>query len=421
MFMPLNVLRSALFAAFALAFSYSACAQVAIRPLPIHSPVQEKNFYFFSVLQEGFQLRHVLSADPALAGIAAERDRSLTRSLMSCKEDAICALKSLLWTDEEIHAVSLALADLYRRNLTLRQQVDGRLRTSGAYVLYEKQGDTELLMAAWEICARGVNDILSVYGAGEAPRYPLIDSVSFDVHSTEFQQRLGTLIRRAAAPVSPSKMFFESSLNAALELLAMNHRDEAGRLEPMEAGVNFAAVSAVHTTVWGKYSYSVIVVPGEGPDDPNTPLSNAGRRRTALAAEAYHAGKAPFILVSGGFVHPAQTRFSEALEMKRALLQDFNVPEAVVLVDPHARHTTTNMRNAAREIYRYGIPMNKPALVVSDAAQLAYIAGQPFADRCLKELGYMPFRILSRTSDTQLVFQPEIESLEQDPMDPLDP
>ena len=90
-------------------------------------------------------------------------------------------------------------------------------------------------------------------------------------------------------------------------------------------------------------------------------------------------------------------------------------------VDPHARHTTTNMRNAAREIYRYGIPMSKPALVVSDSAQVSYIASQPFADRCLKELGYVPYQIVKRASDTSLVFLPRMDSLQQDPLEPLDP
>jgi hypothetical protein len=140
-----------------------------------------------------------------------------------------------------------------------------------------------------------------------------------------------------------------------------------------------------------------------------------------LAEEAYHAGNAPFVLVSGGYVHPSQTRFSEALEMKKALLDDYHVPEAAILVDPHARHTTTNMRNAAREIYRYNMPMNKPALVISDAAQIGNIASQPFADRCLKELGYLPYQLVGRLSDTSLVFLPKAESLQQDPLDPLDP
>jgi uncharacterized SAM-binding protein YcdF (DUF218 family) len=33
--------------------------------------------------------------------------------------------------------------------------------------------------------------------------------------------------------------------------------------------------------------------------------------------------------------------------MKRSLMADYGVPENAILIDPHARHTTTNMRNTA--------------------------------------------------------------------------
>jgi hypothetical protein len=204
-------------------------------------------------------------------------------------------------------------------------------------------------------------------------------------------------------------------------LLSLNHRDEAGRLEPMESGVNEAALQSIPSIPWSKFEYSVIVVPGAGPEDPDTALSEEGRARVTLAAEAYHAGKAPFILLSGGYVHPAQTRFAEAVEMKKVLLADYHIPEAALLVDPHARHTTTNMRNAAREIYRYHMPMNKAALVVSDAEQSGYIASQSFADRCLKELGYLPYQIVGRPLPTSVSFLPQMDSLQLDPLDPLDP
>ena len=44
--------------------------------------------------------------------------------------------------------------------------------------------------------------------------------------------------------------------------------------------------------------------------------------------------KAPFILVSGGNVHPNLTPYNEALEMKMALMREFGVPENAILVDP---------------------------------------------------------------------------------------
>jgi len=399
------------------AFSFPSLAQVLTQPLPLHATaVQDKNFYLLSLLQADPEVRRALAADKTLAEVSAERQRFLAQAPKICNKDAACTIRLLTLTEEEIRTVSFALPRIYQNNPSVRTLVDQQLRPSGAYVLYQNQSGESLLVKAWEVCARGLNDILSVYGEGIPPRYPLIDSPSVEVKSAGFQQQVAAL---TASP--PSDLFFEPSLKAALQLLALNHRDEAGRLEPMESGVNQKAIQSIPSVQWNKYAYSVIVVPGAGPEDRDTALSVAGRKRTELAVDAYRSGKAPFILVSGGYVHPSQTRFAEALEMKKALLEDYHVPEAAILVDPHARHTTTNMRDAAREIYRYNIPMDKPALVVSDAAQTGYIASQFFADRCLKEMGYLPYRILSQPSETSLIFLPTIESLEQDPLDPLDP
>jgi hypothetical protein len=400
---------------------HASIAQPVTKPLPLHAALQDKDFYLLSALQADPGVRAVITLDKALDQVSAERQRFFAQAQHTCKGNAVCTLRALVWTEEEIRLVSFALARIYQDNSSLRDLVDKNLRPSGAYVLYQQQRGEALLVNAWETCARGLNEIISVYGQGVPPRYPQIDSISFDVNSADFQQRIASLATQISAQTSAPEIFFEPSLTAALQLLALNHRDEADRLEPMEATVNKTAVQATLATPWNDYAYSVIVVPGAGPGDPNTALSDAGRRRTALAAAAYHAREAPFILLSGGYVHPAQTRFSEALEMKKALLEDYHVPEAALLVDPHARHTTTNIRNAAREIYRYNMPMNKPALVVSDAAQIGYISGQPFADRCLKELGYLPYQIVNRPSDTSLAFLPMAESLQQDPLDPLDP
>ncbi len=391
----------------------------AKRPLPLHAAVQDKNFYLLSVFETNLEVRNALKSDPALGEVDSMRQQRLKQALQTCRHDPVCMLQPLLWTDEEIHTLSSVLVRIYQSNLQVRKVIDRELQASGAYVLYQQQGGQDLLVNAWTLCARGLNEVLTVYGQGARPRYPKIDSISFDVHSTDFEQRIASLTERISN--EGSRLFFEPSLKAALQLLALNHRDEAGRFEPMEKSVNQAALRAIPSIHWNDYAYSVIVVPGEGPEDPNTPLAEGGRKRTALAAQAYHAGQAPFILVSGGYVHPAQTRFSEAIEMKKALLNDYHVPEEAILVDPHARHTTTNMRNAVREIYRYNIPMDKPALVVSDPLQIAYIQSQSFADRCREELGYMPYQIVSRPSDTSLVFLTRVESLQQNPMDPLDP
>jgi hypothetical protein len=419
--LPYLLLLAAVFAAVFAGSAPSYAAEPAKRPLPLHSAIEDKNFYLLSLLASDPEVHRALIRDAALSEVSTERERRLKSALESCNGEPVCTINALVWTEDEIRTVSAALSRLYHGNPALEKIVDGELRSSGAYVLDQQKDGQDLIVSAWTLCAHGLNNVLLVYGEGTPPRYPQIDSISFDVHSSDFRMKIASLAQKVSDSASKPEIFFEPSLEAARQLLALNHRDEAGRFEPMEQGVNKAAVQSIPSIRWANYPYSVIVVPGAGPSDPNTPLSDAGRKRIALAVASYREGKAPFILTSGGYVHPSQTRFSEAIEMKRALLDDYHIPEKAILVDPHARHTTTNMRNAVREIYRYGIPMDKLALVVSDPGQTAYIAGKPFADRCRDELGYLPYKIVEQTSATSLTFMPMIESLEQNPLDPLDP
>jgi hypothetical protein len=387
----------------------------------LHRPLEEKNFYLLTSIEDDSAAAASLAADGDLQRLAAERRSAARNALQSCKDDAKCEIESLRWTDEEIHAAELVLARLTTQNATLQHLASARLRPSGTYVLLDRQPDAALIAMAWEICARGLNEILSVYGQGQPPRYPNIDSASVDMKSAEFQAQLAAAMKAATEEPHAPVLFFVPSLEAAAGFLVLNHRDEAARYEPMQTDVNREAIAAIATTHWPSFPYTVIVVPGAGGKDAVTPLSPAARKRCILAAEAFKNDKAPFLLLSGGYVHPAQTRFSEAIEMKRALIADYHIPASAILVDPHARHTTTNMRNAAREIFRYGIPFDRPALMVSDAGQTRYIAAPGFAERCLRELGYVPYRIVKQESETSLVLLPVLESLQQDPIDPLDP
>jgi hypothetical protein len=143
--------------------------------------------------------------------------------------------------------------------------------------------------------------------------------------------------------------------------------------------------------------------------------------RLELAVARFRAGKAPFIIVSGGYVHPNQTPFNEAFEMKKSLIADFGVPAEAILIDPHARHTTTNLRNAARLAFRYGMAVDRPMLITSDQSQSAYVTGLVFRDRCLKELGYQPGVLGARLSKFDVEFTPGLDSLHADAHDPLDP
>ncbi len=142
-----------------------------------------------------------------------------------------------------------------------------------------------------------------------------------------------------------------------------------------------------------------------------------------LGVQALRSGKAPLILLSGGFVHPSQTRFCEALEMKRYLMEVYGVPAKAILVDPYARHTTTNLRNASREVLDYGLPPDKAMLVVSDNAQITYIQSDVFSKRNLDELGYLPVTLGRRISSSELEAVPSeaCAASFSDASDPLDP
>ena len=115
-----------------------------------------------------------------------------------------------------------------------------------------------MLVNAWEDSARGLNNILSVYGAGTAPRFPKIDSISIDPDSAEIKDHVLNVVKLAA---SDSKLYFEPTLDVAVELLKMNHRDEAARFEPLQEE-NKAALRHIPSIHWSRYEYSSILVPG---------------------------------------------------------------------------------------------------------------------------------------------------------------
>ena len=107
--------------------------------------------------------------------------------------------------------------------------------------------------------------------------------------------------------------------------------------------------------------------------------------------------------------------------MKEDLMNRLQIPEQAILIEPHARHTTTNFRNAARIIFRYGMPSEKPALVTTTYRQSYYITDMGLEARCQKELGYVPYRIMERLSEHDVVWIPSINALHLNPLDPLDP
>lgn len=398
-----------------------AAQQPARAPLTLHNAVQDKNFYLLSALESTPGVRHLLSFDATLAKLSGSKRESLEKATQSCKLELDCYAAALKWTEPETIMASERLRDLYRTSEVMKRLVDGNLRPSGMFQRYHDKTGDELLSQAWSDAVRGLDNVIEVYGTGRAPRYPQIDSVTYDVKSDSYRQVVRKIAETVQDQESGADVFFDPALRFTLYLMDANGRDEAGRLEPLEKGENAAAIRHIASIAWNRFPYSVMVVPGAGPDRPGVNLSPSGKMRLILAAKRFREGKAPIILVSGGFVHPLQTPYSEAVEMKKYLIANLGIPAEAILVDPQARHTTTNLRNAARQIYRYGIPFDKVALITTDTDQSRYIEGTGFADRCIKELGYKPYQLRARISPFDQEFTPVIDSLQADAMDPLDP
>jgi len=382
--------------------------------LTLPKPIQDKNFFLLSVFQRRRAVRKLLSENRVLKQLANDKVVALKKAA-SC-DNAGCFDELIRFDARTIEAVSTELQTLANApELKLLAKKD--LRPSGAFNKYNDQSDGELLVAAWKDAAAGMNRILRVYGLGEDPRYEQIDKVSFDVSTDAYR----TLVRAKIKEIkfSNTPLFFEPTLSFALGLLEINRRDEAGRYEPLEQGENKAAVQNLKNIRWSDYPYSFILVLGSGPQD-SARLSPLGATRADVGAQLFLQHKAPLIILSGGHVHPMQTPYCEAIEMKKYVMEKFKIPETSILVDPHARHTTTNFRNGARLAFRYRIP-TALALVTSSESHIASSTSDEFRTRCLNELGYFPMECIKRISPVEAEFRPSIASLFFDANDPLDP
>ena len=385
------------------------------------SVVQTKNYYLLTLFQQVEEVKRLLEKDTELAEMARTKRTQLSRSLTECEKTHTCFTERMKLSEVEISHVSDRLKQLYQPQNALGKLVAQHLVPSGTYILFGKVPSAELLVKAWEQDARGLNYALGVYAEGQKPHYPNIDSISYLPRGRRYFDLVYTATEAIADESQKATLFFEPTLNAALRFLEINHRSEAADFEPMTATVNKAAYDRLKSTSWDKYPYSLILVPGSGPSEPQVALSGIGLLRCRTAALRYFEGMAPFIMVSGGRVHPYQTPYSEAYEMKKYLVETMKVPESAILMEPHARHTTTNLRNCARLIYRYGLPSDKPYLISTSKSQSFYISSSTFEERCQKELLHLPYRPGKRLSNTETEYYPVLEALHSNPREPLDP
>jgi hypothetical protein len=324
--------------------------------------------------------------------LRARQDRRV-----ACGPDLTCMAQAMIWTPAEAEAVSRAVATLP----TLPTGDDG----PPAQIRREMDG---------------INTIVRTYALGQVPSYPQIDGAGA-IEPQERQARLQAADWLSRTPRDRSAQTLDPSIDYTLALLDVSDRTDAIGYEPLTGGANALAMARAKTLDWRRYRFTAMILTGVGPEIGGMALSPYGKYHLRLAADRFAQGDIPFIIVTGGRAHPRATRFAEAEEMRRALIERYGVPADAIVIEPYARHTTTNLRNSARLLIAMGAPLDDDALIVCNPQQSAYIEDTRFATRNADELGYQPGRIGRRFSPTELAFRPSRASARVDPRDPLDP
>ncbi|MBQ9410799.1 MAG: YdcF family protein [Bacteroidales bacterium] len=380
-------------------------------PAPFEGPgetVFRKNYPLTHALEKESAL---IMADSTLCALGQEKYRAFELAPNSLE-----AVERARFTEEEINVAGNRLAAL----ATNLSALTASMRKQGSYFIFNELPDSAFLRRAWMQDSRGMNHVLDVYALGQAPRYPAIDGVAFPPEGTEMSYVRGLAWSNVLSSAKDGP-FYAVALQSVLTWLDANGRFEAADFEPLGKGINAKAYKAIGHTRWDEYPYTVILALGCGPEREGEAISAQSRLRAHYAARLYKAGKAPFIVVSGGRVHPFRTPFSEAEEMKTYLMEVCGIPEQAIIAEPHARHTTTNLRNTARIMLQQGIPLDKPGLVTSGREHIDYVTGDGFQANCLREMLVVPFRLGARTSAREAEFYPLPEATQVTPLDPLDP
>nr|WP_245842561.1 YdcF family protein [Sphingomonas laterariae] len=364
----------------------------AVRDVTVEK-LSQRLFPLLDAIGRDAAARDAIMRSPGMSALLAARQQRST----ACASDLACNAQALIWTDAEVQAVAGAVAAAHR----LPASDDGR----GAQARRELEG---------------LNIIVQTYGLGQVSRYPKIDG-SGPLEPLEQRSRLQAADWLSRTPRAHSAQGFDASVDYALALLDGGDRIDAIGFDPLTDGLNAAAMARAKSLDWKAYRYSAMIVTGVGPEVDGMALSPWGKYHLRLAASRFAKGETPFIIVSGGRAHPRATPFTEAEEMRNVLIERHGIPADAILIEPYARHTTTNLRNAARLAMAMGAPLDRDMLIVCNPQQSGYIESPIFAARNMAELGYEPGKIGRRLSPTELLFRPSPQSARVDPRDPLDP
>jgi hypothetical protein len=278
-----------------------------------------------------------------------------------------------------------------------------------------------------------VNKIIDIYCGGKIPdRYADIDSAKYSPNSIEFD-RFIDLLREWQLSISIPKvdpLSFNDDVRGftpcdafdfAIELLIANERCDAIGFPDLWENENLGAVKLARRINWSEYKYTAIMIPGQGPEFPEVKISPLARLKTRMAVSEFNKkDNAPFLVVSGGNVYPAYTQYNEAIEMKKWLIDQLDIPAERIVVEPFARHTTTNFRNTARTMKLLDAPIEKEILVVSDREQIDFILNY-MEQKVREELGHTLGRIEQGPMPLSVVYRPSEACGIVGSNDPMDP
>jgi hypothetical protein len=384
--------------------------------------VADKNFYLLTAIEHTPAVSKLISANNTLQTILTNRVTELKRHANDTCSMPASLLTGFRYSQQDSTQIAEAFKELYGANKSVFDaMINTHLRPSGYYQRFVGLSNQELLLKAWAQYVYGINYIIDQFGFGKKLRFPRIDTASYVVTSRYYRGVMKDMFSLLDEHTDDMKLFYQPSLAVAMRLMDANDRDEPARFEPMEQKDNKKAFDRIKLIQWDKYKYATIVIPGNGPELFTTPISPDNKIHCDIAAERYLKGWAPFIIVSGGYCYPFRGPYCEAIQMKKYLMEKFNIPENAIIIDPHARHTTTNFRNANRLIIRYGIPVDKQSVFITAKMQASSVKSDLFDKRNMHDLGYLPYREKTGISNHDITFYPTYESLHMDPLDPLDP
>ncbi|QES89330.1 YdcF family protein [Rhizosphaericola mali] len=381
--------------------------------------VLQKNYPFLYFIAQQSSISKELISNKWYQGFT-QRKLGKINSLdeFSFQANSFALFDALKLNSLETDSLAKIVSNSLRKNVLM---LDWLKRNKGLYKTETADISTQIYNDFLQDLS-GINYVIDVYGKGQKSNYPNIDSISLPIKTSNERKMVQQLFWDVEQNYYSSNSFFmEANLRAASHLLELNGRYDAADFEPMATSVNKTALSNFKSVKWADYKYSHILVLGAGPEVKEDSINPVGILRCQLAADLYKEKLAPVIIVSGGRVHPYKTNYSEALEMKKYLVNELHIPKYAIIMEPHARHTTTNIRNGVRLLMKYHFPMDKEGLIVTTHEQSSWLTDAKFAKRCEEEMSVIPFNNMHRISPTVVSYIPNLQSLLINNKEPLDP